>query len=94
LRLQSFIHTADILFIEAVFRDADLHLATSKAHLTTTQAGEIARAASVRYAEPFHFSSRYRGEEESQRNEFLLAWKRCDQRPMHQGPTPVRGRRT
>jgi ribonuclease Z len=88
-RLQSFLHKADILFIEAVFREADRHLAAAKAHLTTTQAGEIARVAGVRYAEPFHFSSRYRGYEDAQRDEFLSAWKRCDQRPMHQGPTSV-----
>jgi ribonuclease Z len=74
-RLQSFLRKADILFIEAVFRDADRALARAKAHLTTTQAGEIARAAGVRYAEPFHFSARYRGHEEAQRAEFLLAWK-------------------
>ncbi|MDB6042327.1 MAG: hypothetical protein JWM63_878, partial [Gammaproteobacteria bacterium] len=42
----------------------------------TTQAGEIARAASVKAAEPFHFSSRYRGHEETHRAEFLRAWRR------------------
>jgi ribonuclease Z len=74
-RLQSFLCNADILFIEAVFREADHALARSKAHLTTTQAGAIARAAGVRYAEPFHFSSRYRGDEEAHKAEFLGAWR-------------------
>lgn len=74
-RLQSFLARADILFIEAVFRDEDRELARAKAHLTTTQAGEIALRAGVRLAEPFHFSARYRGHEEVHRAEFLLAWK-------------------
>jgi ribonuclease Z len=43
--------------------------------LTTTQAGEIARVAQAREALPFHFSSRYRGEEEHHRAEFERAWK-------------------
>jgi ribonuclease Z len=73
-RLESFLSQADILFIEAVFREADRELATAKAHLTTTQAGEIARTAGVRYAEPFHFSARYRGHEEAHRAEFIAAW--------------------
>lgn len=78
-RLQSFLRGADILFIEAVFREDDRDLAKAKAHLTTTQAGEIARRAGARHAEPFHFSSRYRGHEELQRAEFLLAWKNEDE---------------
>lgn len=86
-RLQHFLHGADILFIEAVFRESDTDLATAKAHLTTTQAGEIARGAGVRYAEPFHFSSRYRGNEEAHRAEFRAALDQC---PMHQGPTTKR----
>jgi ribonuclease Z len=55
---------ADILFIEAVFADKDRDLARQRAHLTTTAAGEIARAARVRRIEPFHFSPRYSGEED------------------------------
>lgn len=55
---------ADILFIEAVFAGADAELARQSGHLTTTAAGEIARAAAVRRIEPFHFSRRYAGEEE------------------------------
>jgi ribonuclease Z len=55
---------ADILFIEAAFAEGDKELARERAHLTTAAAGEIARAAGVRRLEPFHFSSRYAGEEQ------------------------------
>jgi ribonuclease Z len=57
-------HEADLLFIEARFAAADAGQARRRAHLTTTAAGEIARAAGVRRLEPFHFSPRYEGEEE------------------------------
>ena len=53
---------ADILFIEAVFADVDSALATERAHLTTGQAGAIARKAAVGRVEPFHFSPRYAGQ--------------------------------
>jgi ribonuclease Z len=69
-----FVRDADLLFIEAVFVAADAELAAGKAHLTTTQAGEIARRAGVKRAEPFHFSARYRGNEEVHRAEFQRAW--------------------
>jgi ribonuclease Z len=52
------------LFIEAAFAQGAGELARERAHLTTGAAGEIARAAAVRRVEPFHFSSRYAGEEE------------------------------
>ena len=54
---------ADLLFIEAPFAAADAALAADRAHLTTTAAGAIARAAGVRRVEPFHFSPRYAGRE-------------------------------
>ncbi len=73
--ITAFVGRADLLFIEAVFLEADREMAARKAHLTTTQAGEIARVAQVREAQPFHFSSRYRGHEERHRAEFWSAWK-------------------
>ena len=54
---------ADILFLESCFAAADSERALARAHLTTTAAGEIGRAAGVRRLEPFHFSPRYEGEE-------------------------------
>ena len=54
---------ADLLFIEAAFARADVALAAQRAHLTTAAAGAIAREAAVRKVEPFHFSSRYSGQE-------------------------------
>ena len=74
-KIIEFVRNADLLFIEAVFLEADRDLAARKSHLTTTQAGEIAKAAGVRRAEPFHFSSRYRGDEETHRAEFARAWR-------------------
>ncbi len=73
-RIVEFVANADLLFIEAVFLQADAEMAASKAHLTTTQSGTIARLASVRAAEPFHFSARYRGDEQTHRAEFTRAW--------------------
>ena len=68
--LEQFLRGADLLFIEAVFLDEDREQARRKAHLTARAAGEIARAASVRAAVPFHFSPRYLGREEQLRREF------------------------
>jgi ribonuclease Z len=75
-KLEEFVRGADLLFIETVFLHADQELATRKAHLTTTEAGEIARAAGVRQAETFHFSGRYRDlGAEAHHREFLQAWR-------------------
>lgn len=54
---------ADILFIEATFAAADAARAVERGHLTTVDAGTIARRARARRVEPFHFSPRYGGEE-------------------------------
>lgn len=74
-RVIPFVAHADVLFIEAVFLEADRKLAAGKSHLTTTQAGTIARLACVREAHPFHFSSRYHDDETTQRAEFMHAWR-------------------
>jgi ribonuclease Z len=64
----------DLLFIEAAFAAADTELAKERAHLTTQAAGEIARAAGVRRIEPFHFSPRYEGKEETMIAEVMTAF--------------------
>jgi len=73
-RIVDFARDADLLFIEAVFLDADSELAARKSHLSTTQAGAIALEANVRHAEPFHFSARYYPDETRHRVEFERAW--------------------
>ena len=67
---------ADLLFIEAAFAEADVALATERAHLTTVAAGRIAQEAGVRQVEPFHFSSRYAGEETRMLSEVMAAFAR------------------
>lgn len=66
---------ADTLYIEAVFLDADGDHAARKLHLTARQAGELARAAGVRVAIPFHFSPRYIEREQDVRSEFEDSWR-------------------
>ncbi len=73
-RIADLARDADLLFIEAVFVDADRDHAARKAHLTARQAGEIARLARARNAVPFHFSPRYQGREAELRGEFERAW--------------------
>lgn len=68
------VKNADLLFIEAAFARADANLATERAHLTTEAAGQIARQAGARRVEPFHFSSRYAGEDERMQNEVMAAF--------------------
>lgn len=68
--LIEFLHHADLAFLEAVFMEADAEHAANKAHLMTVQSGAIARAAGVKAAVPFHFSTRYYGREREMREEF------------------------
>ena len=68
------VHGADLLFIEAAFAAADVALAVDRAHLTTTTAGHLARAAGVRRVEPFHFSPRYEGREYEMIAEVMAAF--------------------
>jgi ribonuclease Z len=68
--LVSFLRAADVAFVEAVFLEEDRAHADRKAHLTAAQSGAIARAAGVKTAVPFHFSTRYFPEEGALRAEF------------------------
>ncbi|MEZ5445419.1 MAG: MBL fold metallo-hydrolase [Gammaproteobacteria bacterium] len=66
---------ANILYIEAVFLEADAEIAARKLHLTARGAGEIARAAGVKTVIPFHFSPRYLGREPELRAELEAAFR-------------------
>jgi len=68
------VQNADVLFIETTFAQADASLAAERAHLTAAAAGNIAREASVRRIEPFHFSPRYAEEEARILNEAMAAF--------------------
>lgn len=63
-RIVNLARDADTLFIEATFAREDTARAADRYHLTTEQAGKIARRAGARRVEPFHFSPRY-GEDET-----------------------------
>jgi ribonuclease Z len=58
-RIIDFAQSADQLFIEAAFLDAQGDVAQEKHHLTAKQAGTIARKAGVKYFTLFHYSPRY-----------------------------------
>ena len=73
--LIEFLRGADIAFIEAVFLQRDFEHAERKAHLTAAQAGAIARAAGVKSAVPFHFSTRYFDNEQELRDEFTRGFE-------------------
>ena len=74
-RIVDLVHGADTLFIEAAFARADRAQAAERCHLTTEQAGRIARRAGVRRLEPFHFSPRYAGQEDRLRREAEEAFR-------------------
>jgi ribonuclease Z len=60
---------ADLLFIEAPFLEEDARMAAERGHLTTGQAGRLAREAAAKQMIPFHFSPRYVGQEGRLRRE-------------------------
>ncbi len=68
-RIVELVCNADTLFIEATFARDETARAADRLHLTTAQAGALARRAGVRRLEPFHFSPRYAGEEARLRGE-------------------------
>ncbi len=65
---------SDLLFIEAAFLHEDAEQARRRFHLTARQAGELARAADVACAIPFHFSPRYMDREGELRAQFEAAF--------------------
>jgi ribonuclease Z len=74
-RIVALIDGSDHLFIEAVFLEQDREIAERKHHLTTRQAGHLARTAQVKQLTVFHFSPRYTGMEEQLRQEARAAYE-------------------
>ena len=66
---------ADMLYIEAAFAHEDAERARNRFHLTTRQAGELARRAGATLAIPFHFSPRYLEREAELRAQFDAAFR-------------------
>ena len=74
-RIVDLVRGSDILFCEAPFLERDREMAQERCHLTARQAGTIARLAGVKRLELFHFSPRYKDEEEEIVREAMEAFK-------------------
>ncbi|HQR77193.1 MAG TPA: MBL fold metallo-hydrolase, partial [Burkholderiaceae bacterium] len=59
--LEALLAGVDLLYIEAVFMEAEADHAARKNHLTARQAGTIARRVGAHAVVPLHFSPRYEG---------------------------------
>lgn len=66
---------ADVLFIESAFVHEEERRAAEKRHLTSRQAGLLAREAGVRRLVPFHFSPKHQDDEERLLREVLEAFE-------------------
>jgi ribonuclease Z len=66
---------ADLLFIEAAFTHEQEKRAAEKRHLTSRQAGLLAREAGVKRLVPFHFSPKHQEEEDVLIREALEAFE-------------------
>ena len=75
-QLARLLDDVDLLYIEAVFLDADRAHAARKNHLTAREAGSIARHLRAKKVVPFHHSPRYRGREAIVRAEVEAFWRR------------------
>ncbi|HET9228265.1 MAG TPA: MBL fold metallo-hydrolase [Thermoanaerobaculia bacterium] len=66
---------ADVLFIESAFLHEEERRAAEKRHLTSRQAGLLAREAGAKRIVPFHFSPKHQDDEERLLRETLEAFE-------------------
>lgn len=74
-RIAALARNADVFFCESPFLDEDEEQATKRYHLTTRQAGLLARAAAAKKLVVFHFSPRYAGQAERMYSEAQEAFR-------------------